>query len=62
MHNFRKNVELEELVLGKIWLLKANFISIVQEIVPTLAVNFEQELYDSDIFYLEVSISQGKVV
>lgn len=55
-------MDLEELVLGKIWLPKANFISMVQELVLTLAMYFEQELYNSGIFYLEISISKGKVV
>ena len=57
MYNFKKNVDLGELVLGKILLPKANFISMVQELVPTLAMYFEEELYDNGIFYLEISIS-----
>ena len=57
MNNLGENLDLEELVFGKIWLPKANFISMVQEVVPTLAVYFEQELYDRGIFYLKIPIS-----
>ena len=44
MHNIRKNVDLGELVLGKILLPKANQIIMVEVSVPTLAMYFEQGL------------------
>lgn len=44
MENFWKDVNLGELVFGKILVPKANLISMVKVYVPTLAMQFEQGL------------------